>query len=141
MTIELFDTDANKFTPKVERIYHNYTLAALEDELVKTISSHNIIHIEEDDDGNEYIRIMHDYLEQAEWLLYRINVYQPILEFIIFEDDIPKRLVKALERQGKKGMYCIVTNAVRRVLESVNEEYFHTNGIYGKVKWRVATVK
>ena len=49
---------------------------------------------------------------------------------------MPPGLVNALARLGKVTMKRIITNAVRRLYESVDPEYYHVNGIHGKVKWR-----
>jgi hypothetical protein len=115
------------------------TLAAIEDRLHFNLSSFNAVHIEEDEEGNGYIRIYFQYQEQAELNLYRCNVYDQPPEFIIFEDDLPDWLVDALVEMGKedkKARDRIITNAVRRLYESMDPEYYHTNGIAGKVRWR-----
>jgi hypothetical protein len=66
---------------------------------------------------------------------YKINIYDPLPEFVIWQDDIPLGLVKALKSLGKVAMKRVIMNAVRRLYESVNSKYYHTNGIHGKVKW------
>jgi hypothetical protein len=120
--------------------YHHYTVAALEDELVRILSSTNTVDVvEEDVDGwhnNIYIHWL--YLEQAEALIYKANVYDVIPEFVIFTEHVPQELAKELKSLGKVTMNHAITNAVRRIYDSVNSEYFHTNGIYGKIKWRFA---
>jgi hypothetical protein len=115
----------------------------LEDELVRILSSKNIADVieEEDTDGlwhnNIYIHWM--YLEQAEALIYKANMYDSYPEFVIFTEDIPIGLANELNNLGKVTMKRVITNAVRRIYESVASEYFHTNGIHGKVKWRFAS--
>ena len=56
--------------------------------------------------------------------------------FVIWPNDIPLDLAMALEGLGKIAMKRVITNAVRRLYESVDPEYYHVNGIHGKVKWR-----
>lgn len=110
------------------------SIAAIEDELVEGISSYNTSEIFENT-----IYIKWHYLDQAEALIYRINVYDPLPEFVIFTEDIPQQLIKELNNLGKNTMKKVVTNAVRRIYESVDPDYFHTNGIFGKVRWRFAS--
>jgi hypothetical protein len=122
----------------LEGEYSHYTVAALEDELVKAISSHNVCYLEKDENGNDCIRIKWDYIDQAQALLYKINLYDPLPEYVIFAEDISNKLAKALKSLGKIMMKKVITNAVRRIYESVDPEYFHTNCVYGKIKWRLA---
>lgn len=69
-------------------------------------------------------------------MLYKININDPLPEFVIWEEDVPLGLVKALEQLGKIKMKRVITDAVRRVYESVDPEYYHVNSILGKVQWR-----
>ena len=108
-----------------------HSLAALEDKLVEQISSHNSFEIDEDG-----IHIKWHYLNQAEALIYRINVYDPLPEFVIFSEDIRIGLSQELNSFREVLQKKIITNVVRRIYASVDPEYFHTNGIYGKVRWR-----
>lgn len=126
----------NNSVAAAERIYYHYTTAALEDELTCLLSSKNQYEILLGEDGTGHIHVFHPYLNQAEGLLYKINIYRPLPEFVIWVNDIPLGLALALERLGNVAMKRIITNAVRRLYESVNPEYYHKNGIHGKVKWR-----
>jgi hypothetical protein len=119
-----------------EHLYYWNTEAALEDELVLLLLSKNECEILKDFVGRDEILIFHPYINQAEGLLYRINLYNPLPEFVIWESDIPMGLAVELKRLGKVSMNRVITNAVRRIYETVDPEYYHTNGIYGKVKWR-----
>lgn len=114
--------------------YAWFSTGALEDKLVEIISSYNTADIDEDG-----IHLKWHYIDQAEALIYRINVYDPLPEFVIFTSDMPEWLLEALSGLGKAAMKRIITNAVRRIYESVDPVYFHTNGIYGKVRWRFAS--
>ena len=121
---------------RIDRLYYNYTSAALEDELVCLLSSKNEAEEIYDENGNQHILVYHPYLNQAEGLIYNINIKNPLPVFIIWPNDIPLDLAKALEGLGKIAMKRVITNAVQRLYESVNLTYYHTNGICGKVKWR-----
>jgi len=120
------------------RIYYHYTAAALEDELAHLLSSNRQCDVTLDEKGRSHINIFHPYQNQAEGLIYKINVYDPLPEFVIWEQDIPLGLAKALEQLGNVTMKHIITNAIRKLYESVDPTYYHTNGIYGKVKWRIS---
>jgi hypothetical protein len=120
---------------RVERVYYHFTVAALVDELVRLFSSKCTAEVVEQKDGGQWIYIFHPYMQQAEHLLYKVNVYQPLPKFVIIPEDIPKGLAKELEDLGKVEMKKVITNAVRRLYESVDFDYYHTNGIYAKVKW------
>jgi hypothetical protein len=123
---------------QIERLYYNYTPAAIEDELIFLLSSKNEYDLipDEKNNGCWYIHIFHPYLNQAEGLLYKINSSDPLPEFVIWDSDVPDGLANELTRLGKVKMKRVITNAVRRIYESVNQEYYHTNGIHGKIKWR-----
>ena len=118
--------------------YYYYTPAAIEDELLFTLSSKDEYEFYEDKYGNRQKHSFHPYLNQAEGLIYKINVYDPLPEFVIWQNDIPFALAEALQDLGKVMMKRVITNVVRRIYESVNPEYYHKNGIHGKIKWRLA---
>lgn len=120
---------------QVEPLFYRYTVAELEDELVRLLSSNYTTEVVEQEDGSQWIYIFHPYMQQAEHLLYKINLYQPLPKFVIFTEDIPAGLARELENLGKVKMNKVITNVVRRLYESVDFDYYHTNGIYGKVKW------
>jgi hypothetical protein len=122
----------------VKCIYCNYTPAALEDELTFLLSSKNEYDVIEDEEGNSHILIFHPYLNQAEGLIYRINIHKPRPEFVIWTSDIPAGLAVALQKLGKVMMNRVITNTVRRLYESVDFKYFHTNGLSGRVRWRIS---
>ena len=84
-------------------LYYTYTEAALEDELTFLLSSKNEAEVIIDENENQHILIRHPYLNQAEDLLYKINIYDPLPEFEISKDDIPLGLAKALQGLGECG--------------------------------------
>ena len=112
---------SNNYNPDdLDKLFHLQTvtsnqeaflsIAAIEDRLVQVISSHNTAEIDEDE-----IHAKWHYLDQAEALIYRINGYDPLPEFVIFTEHIPEELGQALESLGKVTMNKIITNAVRRL--------------------------
>ena len=120
---------------QVEPLFHRCTPAAFEDQFLYLLSSKTECDVILEEDGHWYIHPFFPYLNQAEGLLYTINIYDPILEFVIWQSDIPDGLVSALMRLGRVAMKKVITNAVRRLFESVDPEYYHRNGIHGKIKW------
>jgi hypothetical protein len=118
--------------------YDNCTQSKLADELTLILSSKLECDIFEYNDRQSYLSIFRPYINQAEGLIYRINTYEYPPEFVIWEEDIPQTLAEALRNLGFLTMNQIITEAVRRLFESVDLDYFHINGLYGKVKWRIA---
>ena len=118
----------------VERLYYNYTRAALEDEFLYLLSSKTECDITLEN-NKWFIHPFHPYINQAEGWLYKMNINDPIPEFVIWRKDIPVGLAKALQGLGEVTMKRVITDAVRRLYESVDPIYYHKNGIYGKVRW------
>ena len=108
---------------RVERLYYHYTPAALEDELLYLLSSNTECDVNFDENGEWFIHPFHPYINQTEGLICKINIYEPIPKFVIWGKDMPPGLVNALARLGKVTMKRIITNAVRRLYESVDPEY------------------
>lgn len=119
-----------------EHLYYWYTESALEDEIVYLLLSNIECEILIDEVRQEHILVFHPYINQAEHLLYQTNIKDPVPPFVIWENDIPLDLAVELRRLGKVAMKKVITNAVRRIYETVDPEYYHKNGIHGKVKWR-----
>jgi hypothetical protein len=121
----------------VERLYYHYTTDALEDEICYVLLSKTEFDFVIDGiNGDWSIHLFHPYINQAEGLIYRINISDPIPEFVIWQEDIPAGLVSALRLLGQAKMKQVITNVVRTIYESVDPKYYHKNGIHGKVKWR-----
>lgn len=102
-------------------IYADYSVAALEDELLKSFLSSN--------------KNQRFYYAQAEYFIRRINICEPLPVFVLHIEDIPGGLAKELENLDKSTRDKLITNVVRRIYESTDPDYFYTSGIYGKVKW------
>lgn len=118
-----------------------FTEAAYEDELLYRLSSFNSCYIIEDLDGVTHIQINWLYQEQAEANLYYCGIYEHPPEFVIFTEDMPTWLMDAIAHLDELTKKRIVTNAVRRLYEAADPEYFHTNGISGKIKWGFVSEK
>ena len=106
-----------------------------EDELVLHLSSYAEAEIL---DENK-ILIKHPYQEEGEFIIYRINLAKPIPDFIIFESLLPKKLRQELidiKKYDINEFNKIVTNALKRLYETIDYEYFHLGGIGGKIYWR-----
>jgi hypothetical protein len=111
------------------------------DELLYRLSSFNSCHVFEDIDGLTHIQINWLYQDQAEANLYHCGIYEHPPEFVIFTEHMPTWLMDAIAHLDKLTMKRIVTNAVKRLYEAADPEYFHTNGIGGKIKWGFASEK
>lgn len=117
----------------------DFTASALADKLTFTLFSKVDCDVVIDEaDGSTSLHISRPYLNQAEGLIYRINTYERPPEFVIWKHDIPDGLVKALQELGVVSVKRTLTEVVRRLYESADPDYFHTNGIYGKTLWRIA---
>jgi hypothetical protein len=58
-------------------------------------------------------------------------------EFAIYIEDIPEVIREEIDHLDEITIKKTFTSVVRRIYESVNPDYFHTAGIYGKVKWKL----
>jgi len=124
------DTDSN-FT---DNPYELFSISAIEDELTSRLSSTNEFYVNE---KTREIRITWKYLDRAKKLLYCINLYDPAPEFLISSSDIPQKLSDELNHLDEMTKLEVITNVIRRIYESIDPPYFHKNGIYGKIKWRM----
>lgn len=120
----------------LQHYFENFTQSALTDELVQRLSSKFDCDIFEDNDGHSYLHVFRPYLSQAEGLLYRINISEYPTPFVIWKEDIPDDLIETLLALGIVVTKRIMTEVVRRLYESVDSNYFHTNGLYNKTPWK-----
>lgn len=114
-----------------------FTTAALKDELTKQLSSKiEIVGNPETLD----IDIRFKYHVLAGKLLYRINLARPVPVFEINLSDLSLELVAGLEElvvgDDDSALDDIAKDAISRMYESVNSDYFHTSGVRGKIRWR-----
>ena len=124
-----------------ERIEHKvsdevWTTAAVKDELTFQLSSASSFKI---DENTQAIHITHKYYDQADFVLYRINVYSSPPVFIIKRSDLTPKLQSNLEQLYKSCPYTfdrLVTDTVQTILEGVNKRYYHVSNIAYRVCWR-----
>jgi hypothetical protein len=113
-----------------------WTTEKLIDELVLCLGTVNTYAINE---VTKQICITHKYYDRGEWYLYRVNVWQPPPIFVINISDLKQR-VKSELKELSSTPECrddIITKAIGRILESINQRYFHICGIAGKIRWRL----
>jgi hypothetical protein len=116
--------------------YEPWSINYIKDELTFQLSSTKSSLI---DEKAQEIHTIKKYHNLAEFVLYRINLYRPPPEFLINRSDLTPRLQNELEQLHKnspKIFEKIVTESVQAILESVNQRYYHVNGIPYKVRWR-----
>jgi hypothetical protein len=135
---ENIQTTSGKEHPSLRELWSNneyWTIAAIEDELAFELSSVCIFTIDKD---TGTIHIRHKYYEQAEFNLYKMNIWRPPPEFIINRSNLKSKLQFELEnlyRSSPKKFEKVVTNAVQVILETINHQYFHLHNIASKIKW------
>ena len=118
-----------------------WALSYIKDELIYQLSSASLVGIDKE---TNVIHITHKYYGFAEFILYRINIWNPKTPpiFVINISDLTKKLQKELEQLRQRDSVWfdkLVTEAVQSILESVNQRYYHINGIAYKVTWRFET--
>jgi hypothetical protein len=115
-----------------------WTKAAIEDELTFRLSSAKSFMVNED---TGEIHITYKYHDYAQLFLYRLNTWVPRPVFVINLSDLSMELklqLKELKRLPTPTVLDeVVTSAIGRILESVNERYYHLSGAMGKIiEWR-----
>lgn len=117
-----------------------WTTAALEDELTFCLCSVNFYVIKED---TKEIHISHKYYDQAEWIIYRINLWSPLPLFVINISDLTPKLKKELENLlvTPETLNRVVIHAIDRIFENIDERYYHLSGIINRIKWRFEVVE
>lgn len=129
-------SNINNGTKEDELSNELWTTAAIQDELTFQLSSVCSFKI---DENTQAIHITHKYYDRADFVLYRINVYNPPPLFIINRSDLTPKLQSNLEQLYKSCRYTfdrLVTAAVQWIFESVNKRYYHVSNIAYKVCWR-----
>ena len=109
-----------------------YTTAALKDALTKQLSSmlETRGNCENNDENTVY-----KYHKYAQKLLYEINLLKPTPVFEISIADLSQELIQELQMLHEEILNEVVIDAISRLYESVNFDYFHTVEIRGKIKW------
>lgn len=113
------------------------TVAATKDELIFQLSSVRSFTINE---NTRAIYITHKYYEQAEFVLYRINIWNPSTPpiFIINCADLSRTLLCELAQLKKTDppIFDRIVTAIQSLMEGINERYYHVSGIAYKTAWR-----
>jgi hypothetical protein len=114
-----------------------WTIAKIVDELVIELGSSNSYGINQE---TGQICITHKYHDQAKWVLYRINIYNPLPEFVISISDLSPKLKEELYSLGADPVERdqVITDAVSRILEATDQQYYHVSGVHSKIRWRLA---
>ena len=80
------------------------------------------------------------YRDQARKLLYRIPIDKPAPYHIIYLSDLDRKVKQQLKdlkaSYNNKDYQDIISSAINRMFESINNVYFHLN-VAGLVKWRI----
>jgi hypothetical protein len=67
------------------------------------------------------------YYEQAKYLQYRIAVYKPVPIFTVYLSDLSQRMVDELRSLDPKTLEYVLKQAVGRLFEDLNAEYYHNS--------------
>lgn len=121
-----------KATSKTNK--NRLSVGAIKDEIIYQLSSKCIINW-------KTLEITHKYFRRAEFVLYRINLWNPAAPpvFIINTSDLTPQLYAELEQlkvSSPRQFDKVVTEAVQTLLEGINKRYYHTAGLPYKVTWR-----
>ena len=141
------NSNDNKSFSINEENYFNlpWSISKIEDELVLHLSSYSDAEIENtsiinSNNNNTEIIFKHPYQEQAKGILYKINLANRPLVFNIYDNTLSPKLKEELSqlyKNNKEVFNEIVTNSVKRLYESIDFQYFHINGIGGKIAWTI----
>jgi hypothetical protein len=115
-----------------------WSLSYTKDELTFQLSSANEFTI---DKNNSHIHITHKYYDRAEFVLYRINTWNPSNPpvFIINCADLSQVLQNELKqlKESNIGLFDrVVTDAIQSLMEAINQRYYHISNIAYKITWR-----
>ena len=121
-----------------------WTISKIEEELVFHLNSYCDTEIREDvssiNNNVKEIVIKHPYQEQAKNILYKINLANRHLVFNIYNNTLAPKLKEELNHLYKTNAEVfneVVTNSIKRLYESIDYQYFHMNGIGGKISWTI----
>ena len=110
------------------------SIGAIKDDLTYQLPSECII-------DWKTLGITHKYYKLAEYVLYRINTWDPATPpiFVINTSDLTPSLRSELERlksSSPRQFDKIVTESIQTLFEGINERYYHVAGLPYKVSWR-----
>ena len=145
-TIEKYIAINTERIDKTNKFSGEWSDSKIEDEFMLNLSSYDesIVYGCHDNskkkDLCDSLVIYYPYQEQVRKNLYKINLSDKSIIFEINQNHLHPKLQKELfkVRQINNNRYeKIVTNAIGRLYESENFEYFHTSGIRGKIVWKI----
>jgi hypothetical protein len=110
------------------------SVGAIKDELIYQLSSKCVINW-------KTLEITQKYIKRAEFVLYRINLWDPATPpiFIINTSDLTLSLcseLKHLKGSSPRQFDKIVTEVIQTIFEGINKRYYHVAGLPYKVSWR-----
>ena len=115
-----------------------WTVPALKDQLTLELSSAADYNV---DYGRKHIEIYRKYFEYARKNLYLINLAKDVKYIPVFQikkSDLSSELVYELEQlDNDETLNEVVIGGIANLYESINFEYFHKNGILGKIRWEI----
>jgi hypothetical protein len=143
-----YSNSTNKSLLKNEENYFKlpWSNSKIEDELVLHLNSHCDAEINENysninnNSNIKEIVIKYQYQEQAKGIIYKINLANRPLVFNIYSNTLSPKLKEELNNlynTNKEIFNEIVTNSVKRLYESIDYQYFHINGVGGKIAWKI----
>jgi hypothetical protein len=114
---------------------NSLSVGGIKDELTYQLSSKCIINW-------KTLEFTHKYIERAEFVLYRINLWDPATPpvFVINTSDLTPSLRTELERlksSSPRQFDKIATESIQTLFEGINERYYHVAGLPYKVSWRL----
>jgi hypothetical protein len=95
-----------------------WTMQNLIDELYISLMRHDLL-----TDAGDGIK-KSKYEKQAQELMFRIPVYQPVPSFIVNINDLDDRLKKELTSLDYNSLTVVLNESIARIFENLNERYF-----------------
>ena len=111
-----------------------YSVSALKDELTLRLSSVADYNI---DIKTGHIEIYHKYYEYGRKILFLINLAKEIPVFELNKTDLSPVLISQLADLDEKTLNEVIVEAIANLYESIAFDYFHKNGVRGKIKWKI----
>lgn len=88
-------------------------------------------YLEEEED-----RLKRKYKEQANYLMYRIPVFDPSSPFIVNLKDLSVEVKEGLAVLDDEALDDVMTEAIGRIFENINERYFRLS-VRRFLKWEL----
>ena len=113
-----------------------WTMSALVDELTFNLC---IFATYEIDLVTKHIIFNHKYIDSGRQNLFYVNIVEDPSKIVFKIDrrDLKPKIISELAELDSESRNTVITEAVARVYESINYQYFHKNGIHGKIRWEL----